>query len=488
MSQPNKGKTRSAQRICTRFSEAEEDYMVQFLAAYEPRARSSRTTFLEMKKEVWASNHSEESWKNKYKRDRAKYDPRIDEFLARCARQETQELCRSPSPESHGSSEEVDEGSESHRAFQDLPIPSANFHAHAYSTPISQTDRFVGEQSHELCRSPSPESEGSSEELDEGSGSLESPLAFQDLPIPFTDFHAHSNSTHMSETDRFLALNLAVCHLAVIHGLDPRVVYETWKLTGDLHLTDVHLRETLLQLASGSTGTTGSVEPEVESQSTSGNASSQSPPSPPCRNRRLTSSSHPVLVAQTNVAIRETASSDSESEADSDAASRSSHISGTPFDESHSPSSPSPTSVLVAGEAICNTVSDSDSDSEADAEAAAHMLRELDLSSSPLSSAPPQYREPKPSSARKSLRFQSMSGIKRASHNSRSPERLPWSDDEDEPGRLCVPRVPRPGFVSWRILDDSGDRKLHQEEFDRRLLEGDSLCLSEGDSHLSLFG
>ncbi|KAJ7500221.1 hypothetical protein B0H11DRAFT_802856 [Mycena galericulata] len=75
---------------------------------------------------------------------------------------------------------------------------------------------------------------------------------FKNLHIPFAAFKDRLQP--VSETDQFLCLNLAINLLSATHGFDPEVVYETWKLTGDLHLTDEHLRQTAIFLDSGEKG------------------------------------------------------------------------------------------------------------------------------------------------------------------------------------------------------------------------------------------
>ncbi|KAJ7609947.1 hypothetical protein FB45DRAFT_876159 [Roridomyces roridus] len=119
------------------------------------------------------------------------------------------------------------------------------------------------------------DSRNSALSISEAARSATEPQSFPDLPIPFADFISHS-TTPMSQTDQYLSLNQAIKHLADVHDLDAIIVYETWKLTGDLHLTDVYLREVVARLASGMDETLNDDEtnpiPEPESSQSQSHA------------------------------------------------------------------------------------------------------------------------------------------------------------------------------------------------------------------------
>ncbi|KAJ7486401.1 hypothetical protein B0H11DRAFT_1125162 [Mycena galericulata] len=94
--------------------------------------------------------------------------------------------------------------------------------------------------------------EDETEVLEQLASASNDPRTFRNLHIPFAAFKARLQP--ISETDQFLCFNLAINLLSATHGFDPEVVYETWKLTGDLHLTDEHLRQTAIFLESRETG------------------------------------------------------------------------------------------------------------------------------------------------------------------------------------------------------------------------------------------
>ncbi|KAJ7737811.1 hypothetical protein DFH07DRAFT_841888 [Mycena maculata] len=180
-------KSSGEKRVRQDFTTDEEKNMVEFLAEREPSTRTNIAIYRELTEKAWGSNHSAESWLGRYRRRKWIYDAQIEAFLTKSA-----------------AGEDVDESKEE---LERVPVRK----------------RLRVSQQRTVAAS------------DDGD-------TFRNLSISFDAFTARP----LSENDQFLGFNMAINLLSTTHGVDPGKVYETWKLSGDLHLTDEHLRQTVL--------------------------------------------------------------------------------------------------------------------------------------------------------------------------------------------------------------------------------------------------
>ncbi|KAJ6553118.1 hypothetical protein B0H19DRAFT_1155692 [Mycena capillaripes] len=212
-------------RVRNEFTEPEEQDLVEFLADYEPSVRLSIHTYRKVAEQPWGSNHSAYSWLSRYKRFQPIYDARIRGLVLENALAE---------------SERIDES--------DVATAKKKPRLHYQRASTSASDDAA---------------------------------TFGDLPIPFDRFMKKANL--LSERDQFVSLNVAINFLSQVHGVDPEVVYETWELTGDLTLTDEHLREQ---------GEDDEEMPSPQSRSATPDSGSHgSGPAPSSRGKRKRSSS-----------------------------------------------------------------------------------------------------------------------------------------------------------------------------------------------------
>ncbi|KAF8168989.1 hypothetical protein K438DRAFT_1941424 [Mycena galopus ATCC 62051] len=172
-------------RVRNDFTATEEQDLVEFLADYEPSARTSVFPYRELADKPCGSKHSAESWQSRYKRFRPVYDVRIEGFIL-----------QNSLPPAHPTDEDEESNPERVRKKPRLQYERA-------SPPDDET--------------------------------------FGDLPISFDHFMKNSNS--VSQRDQWIGLNLAVKFLGEAHGIEPEVVYATWERSRDLTVTATHLRE-----------------------------------------------------------------------------------------------------------------------------------------------------------------------------------------------------------------------------------------------------
>ncbi|KAJ7235359.1 hypothetical protein C8J57DRAFT_1728667 [Mycena rebaudengoi] len=200
-------------RIRNNFSADEEERLAQFFARHPQHPRRSRNTYEMLLQEEWARYHTVVSWLGRYTRFERKYEKRIAEIV-----NNGEGGAHEPDGSGRESSKEAESFFESLKKWRrrDLQLESE------------------------------PDS-------DEDTGS------FKQLPIHLNEF----TGKIMSQTDQYLGLNLAVTHLSMTHGFPTAVVYATWELTGNLHLTDELLRRTKLSLGGIPHGDGGGGEPSA---------------------------------------------------------------------------------------------------------------------------------------------------------------------------------------------------------------------------------
>ncbi|KAJ7265724.1 hypothetical protein C8J57DRAFT_1511485 [Mycena rebaudengoi] len=198
-------------RVRNNFS-ADEERLAQFFARHPQHPHRSKITY-EMLLQEWARYHTVASWLGRYMGFERKYEKRIAEIVNNGG---------------GGAHEPDGSGRESSKEAE------------------SSVERPKKRRRRDLQLESEPDS-------DEDTGS------FKQFPVHLNEF----TGKIMSQADQYIGLNLAITHLSMTHGFPATVVYTTWELTGNLHLTDELLRLTKLSLGRIPHGDGGSGEPSA---------------------------------------------------------------------------------------------------------------------------------------------------------------------------------------------------------------------------------
>ncbi|KAJ7455132.1 hypothetical protein FB451DRAFT_646791 [Mycena latifolia] len=211
------------------FTQSEDEQFIEFLAGRPFASRASILTYREIAAEPWGTNHTENSWLQRYNRRKSHYDPLIDTLARKKSKADKHESDAEPVLKKQ-------------RLSLRDPLIAA-----------------LALKKSKAAKRPSESNQSRDSDHDDAEPALkkrrltmqsapDDSATFRDFPIPYSRFMRKPNP--VSDTDQFISLNLAISHLSEAHGFDPDVVYATWELTGDLHLTDEHLSRAAISVES----------------------------------------------------------------------------------------------------------------------------------------------------------------------------------------------------------------------------------------------